>query len=464
MANVQSTDLENQSSSTDHVSPIETKDDLVYCSFSLRQRYSILAIVATTAFLSTLSANIYFPALGVVQNDLHTTPELINLTISLYMVFQGLSPSFWAPLADIWGRRPVYLATTTVYLESNIALAVAPNYVSVLVLRMLQACGSGPVIALGGGCIGDIANPTERGTFFGIYTSGPQLAFVFGPVLGGIVANSLGWRWIFWILTILAGVLLLSIIFLLRETLRSLVGNGTGYANPTPTQWLRRRLNGSDEIDNADPKRFLKFPNVLTPLTYAFQPDIALCLIYNAMSYSVFYAMLAAYSRLLDTVYNLNELHAGLCYIPTGIGCIAGSLVEGRILDRDFRIVAEQHGYDTNTLKRGYIDLDFPIYKARLRTILFPHFVFDVTLILFGFLVYIKVHLAVILVLQFIFGYSATSIFNVFHTLLVDLYPKNTASIAASNNIARCLLGYVSLIYLKGNIKFSNIIYSIILQ
>jgi hypothetical protein len=40
-------------------------------------------------------------------------------------------------------------------------------------------------------------------------------------------------------------------------------------------------------------------------------------------------------------------------------------------------------------------------------------------------------------------GYSATSIFNVFHTLLVDLYPNHTASIAASNNIARCLLGYV---------------------
>ncbi|CAO3692222.1 unnamed protein product [Umbelopsis ramanniana] len=306
---------------------------------------------------------------------------------------------------------------------------------------MLQAIGGGPVIALGAGCIGDIANPTERGTFFAIFTSGPQLAFVFGPVVGGIIANSLGWRWIFWILSILAGVLLLSIVFMLRESLRSLVGNGTGYANPTPTQWMHRRFKGSDEVNTADPKRFKQFPNMLMPLIYAFQPDIGLCLIYNGMSYSVFYAMLATYSRLLETSYNLNELHVGLCYIPTGIGCIVGSLLEGKILDRDFRIISEQHGYDSRVLKRGNIDLDFPIYKARLRTIIFPHFVFDVTLILFGFMVSINAPLAVILVFQFILGYSATSVFTVFHTLLVDLYPNQAASIAASNNIVRCFLG-----------------------
>ncbi|GAB5590407.1 hypothetical protein Unana1_05307 [Umbelopsis nana] len=160
MANVHHTDVEIQSSCTAEDVP-ETKDDQVYSVFRVSQRYGILAIVATAGFLSTLSANIYFPALGVIQNDLHTTPELINLTVSIYMVFQGLSPSFWAPLADQWGRRPVYLATTTVYLVSNIALALAPNYPAVLVFRMLQAFGSGPVIALGAGCIGDIANLSE---------------------------------------------------------------------------------------------------------------------------------------------------------------------------------------------------------------------------------------------------------------------------------------------------------------
>lgn len=67
MANVHHTDVEIQSSCTAEDVP-EIKDDQVYSVFRVSQRYGILAIVATAGFLSTLSANIYFPALGVIQN------------------------------------------------------------------------------------------------------------------------------------------------------------------------------------------------------------------------------------------------------------------------------------------------------------------------------------------------------------------------------------------------------------
>jgi hypothetical protein len=69
MANAQTIDIENHgSSNADPISPMEAKDAQVYSAFSVGQRYIILAIVATAGFLSTLSANIYFPALGIVQN------------------------------------------------------------------------------------------------------------------------------------------------------------------------------------------------------------------------------------------------------------------------------------------------------------------------------------------------------------------------------------------------------------
>lgn len=196
----------------------------------------------------------------------------------------------------------------------------------------------------------------------------------------------MGWRWIFWVLTLLGGTLLITMTFLLRETLRSLVGNGSGHANPTPTQWLLRHRKG--HVDSIDLSRFSQFPNILKPLTYAFQLDVGLCLIFNGMSYAVFYSILATYSRLLETVYGLNELYTGLCYIPTGIGCIVGSLLEGRILDRDFQIVAKQGGYDPKQLSRGNLDIDFPIFHARLRTILIPHIIFD------GKLMHVSYHIA----------------------------------------------------------------------
>jgi MFS family permease len=65
------------------------------------------------------------------------------------MIFQGLSPSFWGSLADIWGRRPVYLGTLIVYMGACVGLAMTPAYWVLLVLRMLQAFGSSSVIAIG---------------------------------------------------------------------------------------------------------------------------------------------------------------------------------------------------------------------------------------------------------------------------------------------------------------------------
>ena len=67
----------------------------------------------------------------------------------MYMIFQAFSPSFWGPIADLWGRRPIFLATLTIYSVVCIGLALAPNFPVFLVLRMLQAFGSSSSGALG---------------------------------------------------------------------------------------------------------------------------------------------------------------------------------------------------------------------------------------------------------------------------------------------------------------------------
>lgn len=65
------------------------------------------------------------------------------------MIFQAFSPSFWGSLADIWGRRPVYIITGVLYVGVCAGLANAPSFPSLLVLRMFQAAGSSSLIALG---------------------------------------------------------------------------------------------------------------------------------------------------------------------------------------------------------------------------------------------------------------------------------------------------------------------------
>lgn len=75
--------------------------------------------------------------------------SLTTLTVTVYMVVQGLAPSFWGSFSDIIGRRGIFIGTFVVYILANIMLAVSTNYGELMVFRALQAAGSSATISIG---------------------------------------------------------------------------------------------------------------------------------------------------------------------------------------------------------------------------------------------------------------------------------------------------------------------------
>ena len=140
----------------------------VYSVFNERQRQFIVVMVACGGFFSPLSANIYFPALTALAADLRVSNELINLSLTSYMIFQGLAPTIFGDLADMTGRRPTYILGFMIYIGANVGLALQNDYVALLVLRCLQSSGSSGTVALGNGVVADIASSGERGKFMGM--------------------------------------------------------------------------------------------------------------------------------------------------------------------------------------------------------------------------------------------------------------------------------------------------------
>ncbi|KAF7724548.1 hypothetical protein EC973_000925 [Apophysomyces ossiformis] len=165
-----------------------------YTVFTSSQVKLIVGITCLAGTLSGLSANIYFPALGAIQRDLNTTTQAVNLTVTVYLIFQALSPTFWGSLADKWGRRPVYILTLSIYIGACIGLALTPVYWLLLVLRMLQPFGSSSTIAIGAGVVGDVVESSKRGGYYGITNAAQLLGIIIGPVIGGIMAEELSWR------------------------------------------------------------------------------------------------------------------------------------------------------------------------------------------------------------------------------------------------------------------------------
>ena len=140
----------------------------VYSVFNERQRRFIVIMVACGGFFSPLSANIYFPALTALSADLRVSNELINLSLTSYMIFQGLAPTIFGDLADMTGRRPTYILGFIIYIGANVGLALQNNYAALLVLRCLQSTGSSGTVALGNGVVADISSSGERGKFMGM--------------------------------------------------------------------------------------------------------------------------------------------------------------------------------------------------------------------------------------------------------------------------------------------------------
>ena len=151
-----------------------------YSVFTKNEKRYIVFMVALAGFFSPLSANIYFPALPQLSSAMHVSTELINLTITSYMIFQGLSPAVFGDLSDAFGRRPAYVIAFTIYLAANIGLATQNSYAALLVLRCLQSTGSSVTIALGNGVVADIATSAERGGYMGLAVAGAM----FGPAIG----------------------------------------------------------------------------------------------------------------------------------------------------------------------------------------------------------------------------------------------------------------------------------------
>ena len=430
----------------------------VYSAFSTWKKRYIVIAVTFAAFISPTSSNIYFPALNPLRTDLNVSPTLINLTLTSYMIFQGLAPTVFGDLADIAGRRPAYILAFVISLGANIGLALQNNYATLFILRCLQSTGCSGAIALGFGVVADISTSSERGNYMGMVGAGTMMGPAFSPLIGGLLAQFLGWRSIFWFLVIIVGCFLVPYILTVPETSRNVVGNGSVPPqdwNMTLFEWLRFRKeeksgNALSRTETAEARRLaqaelargrkLRWPNPLKAIHIIMEKDVAFVLFYNALIYTAFYDIMASIPQLFQEIYGFNDLQIGLCYLPFGCGCAFASYINGRMLDRNYKRVALQIGF-TIDKKHGDNLRHFPIERARLE-IIWPLLGVGLTCLLcYGWVLEKNANLAAPLILQFFIGLCVNGAFNILTTLVVDLYPQSPATATAANNLVRCFTG-----------------------
>jgi multidrug resistance protein len=351
-------------------------------------------------------------------------------------------------MSDNNGRRLSFIICFIIFTIANIGLALQTNYVALLILRMVQAVGCTAAIALTYAVVADIATSAERGKYMGYAGAGILMGPAFGPTIGGLLAQYLGWRSIFWFLAIFSGVLLVLFIFLFPETCRNVVGNGSiparGIDQSVISWYQQRKLarQSPEEFDREETKpakHKVAFPNPISTFRIIAEKESGIILLYNGFFFTGMMMMVSAIPVLFGEAFHLNELHIGLCYIASGMGSLLSSLSMGHAVDWNFRRHAKAIGMTITKGKQQDLS-NFPIERVRLQILVPGHILGVLGLIAFGWTVKFRTHLAGPEIALFITAYGISTAFNTTNGLLIDLHREQPAAATAAINFVRCLM------------------------
>lgn len=415
-----------QKESSDAAAPAEAVIPPRFSVYKPWQKRLIVLSAAFSALFASWTAQIYLPALNIAAADLDVSITRINLTVTSYMILQGVTPIFIGGFADSGGRRPAYLACFILYIVANVGLAKSDSYGSLLGLRCFQSATISATQALCQGVVADIATSAERGQYTAFIavpvTLGPSL----GPVIGGAIATYLGWRAIFWFLAACAFVNLLVLMSFFPETCRKVVGDGSilpRRRNQTLLQLCRNRRAkkaASDAESNTPaaaaatpeaaatpaaeaPKINFAWRKFLTSLVLLCEKELSLLFLYGGFVFAGVYAVATAVPTLFADRYGFDGLKVGLIYLPMAVGSIASVAVVGKSMNWNYRRHARKLGITVDRDRQ--MDLaDFPIERARIEVAIPPLILSMVVITAWGWALENRVSVAVVCVLVFLLG------------------------------------------------------------
>jgi len=125
--------------------------------------------------------------------------SLFPWLFSVYLLAQAASIPIYGKLADLYGRKPVLLAGVTIFLAGSALCGISWNMAALIAFRGLQGVGAGAILPIAMTVVGDLYTVTERARIQGWLSAVWGVSAVIGPAIGGLFAQYLSWRWIFYV-------------------------------------------------------------------------------------------------------------------------------------------------------------------------------------------------------------------------------------------------------------------------
>jgi len=421
-------------------------------NWSQRTKMLNVTVIAAMSILSPLASSMFTPGIQQIADDLQTSSSVVIGCTTGFVIMLGLGPLFLAPLSETFGRRRLYLVCFTFFALLQIPSALAPNIETLIAMRTLSGFFGSVGIANGGGTISDMFVPSSRARVFGWYLLGPLLGPTLvsihfshsipmlplrlgvqiltpqqGPLFGGFIVQRAGWRWIFWVLTIVcfvntaAGFLFLRETYapvLLQQRRQKLEQEPTGHPN-------KYRVEGQDER----PMRSKIGRSLTRPLRILAQPIVLVMSTYQAIIFGTTFSLYTNFQPIYDE-YGFSVEQIGLLYLGPGLGFLTAVWFIVPQIDTVYNRLTERNN--------GKAKPEYRLPIANIGAVFIP-----LALFWFAWTVQLHAHWFATIAATYFYGIGQVLILNSSQNFYIDAFEKYAASAIAAGALFRSLLGGV---------------------
>ncbi|KAF7368751.1 MFS polyamine transporter [Mycena venus] len=390
-------------------------------------------ITITTAFLCLAvalgSSMITGDLHGPVQ-DLNTTEEIVNLTVTCFVIGFGLGPLAFAPLSEVVGRRSIYGISMFFYFIFTLPSALAKNAATLVVARQLAGLAASAPMCNVGESVADVWSIEERGIPMVVFSATIFLGPCLGPLIGGWIGQYAGWRWIYWVLFIFTGFCFVLTLFIPETLAPVLLRRKAAALRETTGDEKYRSLA---ELDHTPFAETLKIA-LLRPIVMLFtEPVVLFMSFYLSFVYSLLYLLFFAFPIAFVEIRGFSGGLTGVTFISIIIGIV---------------IALALMPYQEKIYSKATAHGSFP--EARLFPMLLGSLTLPIALLIFAFTgAYSWVNFMGPCVAGALFGFSMILLYVAANSYIIDSYSDYAASAIAAKTVMRSLIGAAVPLYVN---------------
>ncbi|KAI9743782.1 MAG: hypothetical protein M1818_002516 [Claussenomyces sp. TS43310] len=389
-------------------------------------------LIAALAFIIPLASSMFAPGVPQLMAEFGSTSQTLSaFVVSAYVLGFAIGPLLLAPLSELYGRLIVYHITNVLFVVFTVACAVSSDLSMLIVFRFLAGCMGATPLTNGGGTIADMIAQSNRGLAMSCFSLGPLIGPVVGPLCGGFLSEAKGWRWVFWVITMVSGLLTILCLFFMRESYAP-------YLLKRKVARLRKETGNMElrsKLDIGLSPKDLFWISIARPIKMLiFSPIVFTLSLYMGISYAYMYILFTTFTLVFEGQYGFSDSLVGLAYLGLGIGNVIGLSLFSYFSDKT---VASKAIIIT---KEDGTTMAYTKPEARLPPMTIGAILLPIGFFIYGWTAQYQVQYIVPIFGTLLIGGANICIFMITMTYLVDAYTVYAASALAANTVLRSVM------------------------